>query len=96
MVSIRLIGVMAIIPTAILLTISLFVLLALRKVESEGLRAFGFVVAALLWVSAAIIFGAGVYTMATGRHPVMNMMRHMGGAMNQGPMMQHRQMLNRQ
>jgi hypothetical protein len=91
----QLIGVFALIPTTVLLTISFFVLFTLRKVDLEGLKAFGYVVAALLWISAAIIFGAGVYTMATGRHPMIPMMQQMmKGQMGQPPMMQH-QMMNR-
>ena len=96
MFSLRLIGVFAIVPTTILLTISFFVLFVLRKVEQQGLKAFGYVIAALLWIAAALIFGAGVYTMTTGQHPMMPMIQQMmrGSMMEQQPMMQ-RQMLNR-
>ena len=96
MLSLRLIGVFAIVPTTILLTISFFVLFALRKVEQQGLKAFGYVIAVLLWISAALIFGAGLYTITTGQHPMMPMMQEMmkGSMMGQQQMMQ-RQMLNR-
>jgi hypothetical protein len=96
MPGIRFLGVFTIVPTTILLTISFFVLFALRKVEQQGLKAFGYVIAVLLWISAALIFGVGLYTITTGQHPMMPMMQEMmkGSMMGQQQMMQ-RQMLNR-
>ena len=66
----RLMGVYAIIPTTVLLTVSLFVLVVLRKVENQGIKAFGYVVAALLWLSALLVFSTGIYTLAKGRAPM--------------------------
>ena len=87
----RLIGLFAIIPTALLLTVSFFVLFTIRKIEAYGLRVFGYVVAAILWIAALLVFSAGVYTVYTGRNampcPMMEMMRQkmhepkMGGQM---------------
>lgn len=76
----RLIGLFAIIPATAFLTISFFVLFTLRKTETQGLKAFGYVVAALLWVSALMIFSVGVYTLSTGKHPMVYMMHQMMGA----------------
>ncbi len=73
----RIMGLFAIIPTAILLTISFFVLFTLRNIETQGLKAFGYVIAALLWVAALLVFSLGVYTVSTGRHPMVNMMQEM-------------------
>jgi hypothetical protein len=73
----RFIGVFTIIPATLLLTVSFFVLFALRKLESQGLKAFGYVIAAMLWVSALLVFSCGVYTISTGRHPVVDMMQGM-------------------
>ena len=73
----RLSGLFAIIPTTLLLAVSFFVLLVLRKVEEKGLKAFGYVVAALLWASALLIFSAGIYTLSTGRQPAICMMQEM-------------------
>ena len=89
-------GVLSFIPATMFVTISFFVLFVLRKVEQQGLKAFGYVIAVLLWIAAALIFGAGVYTMTTGQHPMMPMIQQMmrGSMMEQQPMMQ-RQMLNR-
>ncbi len=82
----RLIGLFAIVPTALLLTVSFFVLFAIRKVEVDGLRVFGYVVAAVLWIAALLVFSAGVYTIYTGRNampcPMMEMMRQ---KMSHGP-----------
>ena len=80
----RLIGLFAIIPTAVLLTISFFVLFAIRKIESLGLKAFGYVVAALLWVAALLVLSAGIYTLSTGRHPMGCMMHEMMKGKMQG------------
>jgi len=73
----RLIGLFAIIPTTVLLTISFFVLYTLRKPDTQGLKAFGYVIAALLWLSALLVFSAGIYTLSTGKHPLACIMRQM-------------------
>jgi len=73
----RILGLFSIIPTAALLTVSFFVLFALRKIETQGLKIFGYVVVALLWLAAILVFSAGVYTVTTGQHPAMCMMQEM-------------------
>jgi hypothetical protein len=73
----RLAGLFAIIPSTLLLTVSFLVLVVMRKVEEKGLRAFGFVVVALLWASALLVFSAGIYTLSTGRHPAVCLMQEM-------------------
>ena len=70
----RLLGLFAIIPTTVLLTISFFVLVVLRKIEVQGLKAFGYVIAALLWCSALLVFSLGIYTLSTGRCIMPKMM----------------------
>lgn len=70
----RLMGLCAIVPTTLVLTVSFFVLFALREVKSNVLKAFGYVIAALLWVSALLIFSGGVFTLATGKCPMQKMM----------------------
>ena len=87
----RLLGLFAIIPTTVLLTISFFVLFTLRKIETEGLKAFGYVIVVFLWIAAALVFSAGIYTVATGRHPMKCMMQegmktHMQEMMREGQM----------
>ncbi len=72
----RLCGLFAFIPATVLLAVSFFILLTLRKAESQGLKAFGYVVAALLWLSSTIILGTGAYTLSTGRCPMKKMMIH--------------------
>jgi len=71
-------GIFAIIPTTLVLTVSFFVLFALREVKSNVLKAFGYVVAALLWLSALLVFSGGVYTLATGKCPMQKMMQKRG------------------
>ncbi|MFA4889608.1 MAG: hypothetical protein WC628_08575 [Candidatus Omnitrophota bacterium] len=88
----RLIGLFALIPATVLLTISFFVLFSLRKLEIQGLKAFGYVLAALLWVSAILVFSSGIYTLSTGRCPMMkgcmmqDMTKHKMGMMGKGMM----------
>lgn len=62
----RLSHLLAIVPISILLTVSFFVLLALRKVEEKALKAFGYVAASLLWLAALVIFSGAVFNMAKG------------------------------
>ncbi len=73
----RLIGLLAIIPATVLLTISFFVLYTLRRTDTQGLKVFGYVTAALLWISALLVFSAGIYTLSTGKHPMACMMQQM-------------------
>ena len=82
----RLVGLFAIIPTTVLLTISFFVLYTLRRTETQGLKAFGYVIAALLWLSALLVFSTGIYTLSTGRHPMKSMMQEMMRSKMQGMM----------
>ena len=63
----RLLGVFAVIPCSVLLTISFFVLFALRKVEQKELKLFGFAVAVMLWISAGLVLSSGLYHVITGR-----------------------------
>lgn len=70
----KMMGLCAIIPATMLLTVSFFVLLALRKVESSAFKVFGYVVTALLWVSTIIVLTGGIYTLATGKCPMQKMM----------------------
>ena len=73
----RLLGFFVVIPISVFLTISFFVLFAARKVETQGLKAFGSVVAAVLWLAIAVLFSAGIYVLSTGRMPMRAMMRPM-------------------
>lgn len=44
----------------ILLAVSFFVLLVSRKADLQGIKTFGLVIAILLWVGAALVFGKGL------------------------------------
>jgi hypothetical protein len=61
-------GLVALIPVAMLLTVSFFVLFTRQKTEDANLKAFGLGVAILLWVVSAVILGAGITTMTCCRH----------------------------
>ena len=76
----------AIVPATLLVAVSFFVLLAVRKTEKDqGLKVFGYVIAAFLWLSAAVVLATGVYHYARGCHMLKCMkagMMHEGmGAM---------------
>ncbi len=88
MCAFRLCGMFFVIPATVLLTVSFFVLFAIRKVETRNLKTFGLVVAVLLWICAAIVFFAGVYTMSTGKPVMMHSMMSCSGlgSTQQGPM----------
>jgi hypothetical protein len=73
----RMMGFLALIPTAVLLTASFFVLFAAEKVAARGLKMFGKAVAALLIIIAALVFSKGVYTVVTGECPMMKMAQEM-------------------
>ena len=88
----RFIGLFAIVPATVLLTISFFVLFASRKLEAGSLKIFGYVIAALLWLGTALFLSAGTYSILTGRPSACMMMEQMmKGKMHSmrgsGPMM---------
>jgi hypothetical protein len=70
----RMLGVIALVPVAMMLTVSFFVLFAVKQVEEKGLRAFGWAVAVLLWVVAALVFSAGLFALTSGCGPWGKMM----------------------
>ena len=63
----RSLSLIAVVPVALLLTVSFFVLLAVRKVEEKGLKAFVYVVTCLLWLAALVVCWVAIYN--TGRYP---------------------------
>jgi high-affinity K+ transport system ATPase subunit B len=66
---------MAIVPVAVLLTISFFVLVTLRKIEEKALKVFGYVVVSFLWLAALVVFSGAVYRMAQGSPMSKGMMQ---------------------
>ncbi len=78
----RSVSIMTIIPIALLLTLSFFVLLSIRKAETKGLRVFGYVVTGILWVSVLAISLGVVYKIAKDGY--------------QGKCMMHKKMIMRQ
>lgn len=73
----RALGLFALIPATVLLTISFFVLVTIQKIEKVGLKAFGYVVTSLLWVAALLVFSTGIYTLSTGRCIMQGRMHEM-------------------
>ena len=62
----RIMGLFAVVPTVLLITVSFFVMFTLNKVEKSVLRIFGLVVVGLLWIAALIVFSAGLLIVADG------------------------------
>ena len=67
--------VFSLVHAVVLLALSFFILLAARKSDSQNIKTFGYVIAVLLWVSAALVFGKGIFD----RHPMFHRMHMMGG-----------------
>lgn len=74
MCMLKLSSLMAVIPIAILLTISFFVLLAIRTIEEKGLKAFGYLAVSFLWLATLVVFSGAVYRMAKGSDFAMKRM----------------------
>lgn len=58
----------------ILLAVSFFILVTARKSESQNIKTFGYVIAVLLWVAAALVLGKGI----SARQPMFHRMHMMG------------------
>lgn len=82
----HMLGVLALVPVAMLLTVSFFVLFARQKTEDATLKTFGLVVAVVLWVAAAVILGAGIVTLTCCRPGHCG---KMGMGMMKGEMWEH-------
>lgn len=78
-----------ILPATLLLATSFFVLLAVRKTEKgQVLKVFGYVIVALLWLTALIALTAGFYNDPYGRRSLKCMK---SGMMKQGMGQMHGQ-----
>jgi hypothetical protein len=73
---------MDIVPIAILLTISFFVLFAIRRVEEKGLKAFGYVVTGFLWLAAVVIFLSAVANVSRNHFSIKYGMQSPAAKMN--------------
>ena len=89
----RIAPIIAVVPISLLLALSFFVLLSIRKAETKGLKAFGYVVAGILWLGVLVIFLGGVYKIAKGGYQAKYMM-HKKMMMQNMPMMQNQKAAN--
>lgn len=78
-----------VIPMTMLLVVSFFVLITARKIDSRGIKAFGYVVTCLLWICAAFILfvGPSMCPMKNRMMPMKHKMMQGGHNMPQQPMM---------
>lgn len=94
-------AIMGIIPAVVLLAVSFFVLVVVKKTEGSALKAFGYAVAIFLWGAAVVICSISLNALSGGPRggmmsgcPMAEMMRT-GAKLRSGmPMMQgtHKQM----
>jgi len=54
-------GLFSVVPAAVLLSVSFFVLFTVRKCDSKKLKVFGYIVAGFLWLACALILLSGIY-----------------------------------
>jgi len=84
----KMMGLFMLIPAAVLLTFSFFVLFTISKVEKGKLKAFGYAVVAILWLVAALIFSKSLHmAFSCGSMkgcPMQEMMKGKMGGMMQG------------
>ena len=60
----------SLVHAVVLLAVSFFILLAARKADAQNIKTFGYVIAVLLWVAAALVLGRGI----SARHPMFHKM----------------------
>jgi len=84
---------MVVVPVSLLLALSFFVLLSISKAQTKGLKAFGYVVAGMLWLGVLVIFLGGVYKIAKGGYLAKCMM-YKKMMMQNMPMMQNQKAMN--
>ena len=97
----RLMGLCAVIPASILLTLSFFVLIALRKAEEKVLKVLGYIALTFLLSGATLVVLSGVHTLITGKCPMMQQMMQakqdmMCKGMMRGPMMNKQEMMEKE
>ena len=96
----RLMGLFAVIPASILLTLGFFVLLVLRKTEEKALKILGSIALVFLLTGSTLIVLSGVHTLMTGKCLMMKMMQAKQGMMCKGmmagPMMNKQEMMEKE
>jgi len=59
--ALRILGAFMVVPATILLTISFFVVITLKKLDKGFVRALGMVAVVMLWTSVLLVLSAGIY-----------------------------------
>jgi hypothetical protein len=76
----RVFGILAVIPIAILLAIAYFVALTAQRAEAPGLKNLARFVVALLWISAVVVLAGGLAILITGQHPAVLIAKEIAAA----------------
>lgn len=80
----RLAGFLSMIPATMMVTVSFFVLFAVSKADQKQLKAFGWVIAGLLWLCALLVLTSGLYMSSmSGKMMGKCMMMQKSGGMMQ-------------
>jgi len=81
MCALKFISIFWVVPAMMMVTVSFFVLVIAHKLDAKNLKTFGYIIAVLLWLSAALV-------LCKGRHHMMAMHDMMKeGSQAQCPMM---------
>lgn len=83
MYGMKYVGLLAVAPASVLLTISYFLLLVNSKHAKDKLKVFGYVVAVLLWIAVAVVISLGAYKVVKGKPCMMEQMMKQGPAMEE-------------
>jgi hypothetical protein len=62
-----LVTLIAIVPVTLLLAVSFFILFVIRKIDTKGLKVFGYVITLFLWISAVVLFFSGISAMSAAK-----------------------------
>ena len=65
-------GIITSVPTTVLLAVSFFVMVTVRKIEKGVLKSFGHILAVLLCITALLVFAIGMYVVSAGYCPIVN------------------------
>ncbi len=87
MVAMKCLGFMSFVPATLLVTVSFFVLIVLKKADTQWLRIFGYCVAVLLWIAAVLVFTAGIFHSGCGFNHHRQGMQWQGGDQRHGRFM---------
>lgn len=76
----------ALIPFVVLLSLSFFILVVLANVKTQALKVFGYIIVAICWLAALLLFSSVVHKHMQRMCPKMSMQRGMMEQSKEMPM----------